>query len=354
MRRANFENAVERLRGVLVAARARDGGDTQWEKDRDEVLNRYGPVFSTDHLPALTEAEFKSFLYPDNNKHWTGLTRKGGRACEDMDGLRAALSLMLDEEQPVEHRLNQAVESVPGMGRALATAILLVAFPDTYGVWNNTSEGSLKELKLWPEFERGLTFGQRYIKVNETLRRLADELGADLWTLDWLFGDLRFGPDEDIVSGPEPSEQREDVGLQKFGLERHLHEFLRDNWDWTELGKEWALYSEPGEPEAGYEYPCGVGRIDLLARNRSDASWLVIELKRNQTSDATVGQVLRYMGWVKRELAEPDENVKGLVIAYEADKGMLYALSHLPDVNLSLYRVEFHLIDPPEPGESAG
>jgi RecB family endonuclease NucS len=132
----------------------------------------------------------------------------------------------------------------------------------------------------------------------------------------------------------------------RFGLERHLHEFLRDNWDRTCLGKEWRMYAEEGNLEAGYEYPCGVGRIDILARHWKKRSWLVVELKRDQTSDTTVGQVLRYMGWVKHHLAAPGEQVAGLIIARQDDDALQYALSNVQGVDLQLYEVDFRLLAP--------
>jgi len=42
---------------------------------------------------------------------------------------------------------------------------------------------------------------------------------------------------------------------------------------------------------------------------RTVPRWLVVEHKRNQTSDQTVGQLLRYIGWVKRHLAEDGDVV---------------------------------------------
>jgi hypothetical protein len=49
-------------------------------------------------------------------------------------------------------------------------------------------------------------------------------------------------------------------------LEKYLHEFLRDNWDVTELGKDWEIYVEASD-DAGYKYSCGtIGQIDILAR----------------------------------------------------------------------------------------
>ncbi|MBW2103232.1 MAG: DUF1016 family protein [Deltaproteobacteria bacterium] len=73
---------------------------------------------------------------------------------------------------------------------------------------------------------------------------------------------------------------------------------------------------------------------------------LVVELKRNQTSDQTVGQLLRYIGWVKQHLAEDGDEVHGLIICHEADNALHYALSTVPDVELRLYEVEFHLKKP--------
>jgi len=53
--------------------------------------------------------------------------------------------------------------------------------------------------------------------------------------------------------------------------------------------------------------------------------WLVVELKRNDTSDSVVGQVLRYMGWIRQHLADPGDEVHGLIIAREGDEALHYA-----------------------------
>lgn len=144
------------------------------------------------------------------------------------------------------------------------------------------------------------------------------------------------------------------AAAQRFRLERYLHEFLRDNWDRTSLGAEWALYGDEGADEPGYEYPCAVGSIDLLAKHRTEPAWLVVELKRAQGSDQTVGQVLRYMGWVKQHLAQPGERVQGLVIAHESEAKLRYALLAAPGVDLMLYEVQFSLRPPEDLGEADG
>jgi len=316
---------------------------------RDAVLARFQPIFSPEHVVEITADEFYSFLLLENNHHWTGLHRQGSRMCADIDKLREALAILGDETQSVADRLDHGPEMVPGMGKNVASAILLVTHPDRYGVWNNRSEANMKRLGIWPQFDRGESFGSRYVKVNQFLLQLRDALQVDLWTLDALWwyldqkeaGDLPSTEVGKTLPGGVSTEPE-----QRFGLERHLHEFLRDNWEHTELGREWALYQEPGDDEVGYEYPCDVGRIDLLAKHRKKPRWLVMELKRNQTSDQTVGQLLRYIGWVKRHLAEDGEQVYGMIICREADDALRYALSTLQNVELRLYQVEFHLGKP--------
>lgn len=149
---------------------------------------------------------------------------------------------------------------------------------------------------------------------------------------------------EDVIAGV--------VGeTRRFRLERHLQDFLWANWDDIPLSEEWELYHEPGDPDLGYEYPCGIGCIDILARHKTRPDWLVVELKRGQTSDATVGQVLRYMGWIKNHLAEVGEQVHGLIIAHQVDDSLRYALSNLQTVDLQRYEVKFQLHPVPRLGE---
>lgn len=142
-------------------------------------------------------------------------------------------------------------------------------------------------------------------------------------------------------AAPEPTSPKGHAD-QSFSLERHLHDFLRENWDRTKLGEEWALLTEGGDL-VGYEYPTGVGRIDLLAHHRTDERWLVIELKRGRNSDSTVGRVARYVGWVTEHLANEDETVEGLVIAHVGDEKIRYALNVLPNIDFRTYEVEFRL-----------
>jgi hypothetical protein len=317
---------------------------------RDEVLARYSLPFQPAAIHELPEETLRSFLYFENNKHWTGLNRQVNRICADMVATRLALAALVDESLPLETRMEQAT-AIKGMGKGIITAILHVAYPDRYGVWNSTSDAALIELGLMPTFPRGARFGERYAAINQVLRQVAPAIEVDLWTLDFLWWTL--SPDESDRAHPEELEEVAAAapgfggGARSFALERHLHDYLFDNWANLSLAADWEIYTRPGEPEAGYELVTPIGRIDLLARHRREPRWLVIELKRQGSSDQVVGQVLRYIGWIKAHQAEPGESVEGLIVAHEGDARLQYAVLAVPNLSFKCYEVEFRLKDGP-------
>lgn len=340
-------DALGRLRAAK-AAMQKDVGMRQILESRDSVVDRYGPQFQPGQIEQIDEKVLRSFLLIENNKHWSGLFRQSNRICSDMAATRAALGALVDESLPIEER-TRAATAIKGLGKGIITAILIVAYPNKYGVWNNTSESGLIELELLPQWPRGASFGVRYAAINAVFNELARELDVDLWTLDTIWWYLREGEDdaggsEDVSSA---TEVRSAQVAARFAIERHLHDYLFDNWSQLELSKDWELYSRDGEPEAGYEFPTPVGRIDLLAKHRRESRWLVVELKRDKSSDAVVGQVLRYIGWISAHLAQPGEIVEGLVIAARAEDKLHYALSAVPRVSFKSYEVEFRLHDGP-------
>jgi hypothetical protein len=250
-----------------------------------------------------------------------------------MKKLRKALGVLVDEKKAISERFPQALSMVPGMGKALATAILTVAYPTKYGVWNNTSEAAIRKVGLWPNFERGEGLGKRYEKINGLLVKLSSDVKIDLWTLDALWWFL-LEPDEEEPKPPE---------MERFRLERQLEEFIVENWNRTPLAKEWTILKTDEDPEAGNQFPTDVGRIDILAVHKKQPRFLIIELKRNQSTDQTVGQVLRYAGWVKKHLAKDGQSVEAMIIAHKAEKEVQYALLTLPNVKMMTYEVEFRL-----------
>lgn len=343
--------------GRLRAAKAllNDRPDTRDIQDaRDQVYARYQPAFQPNEIKNIDEEVLRSFLYFENNRHWSGLARQVNRISADMVATRSALAKLVDEALPLAERM-QPVIAIKGMGKGIVTAILHVAYPERYGVWNNTSHYGLEVLGLMPALPRGTTFGERYAAINAVLLALAEALSVDLWTLDtlWWLLDAKAAEDGGDMEEPSINEaistpaQASPAKAARFALERHLHDYMFDHWDGLDLARDWSIYARDGEPDAGYEFRTPVGRIDLLARHRRDGSWLVIELKREKSSDAVVGQLLRYMGWVQKHLVESGEKVMGLIVATEGDPQLHYALQVVPSVTFKSYEVEFRLKDGP-------
>ena len=127
-----------------------------------------------------------------------------------------------------------------------------------------------------------------------------------------------------------------------FALERHLEDFLIQNWKHTELGKNYDIYEEEGEL-VGQQWQTDTGPIDILAISKNKKELLVVELKKGRASDSVVGQIQRYMGYVLDELAEETQTVKGVIIALEDDLRIKRALSVATNIEFYRYQVSFKL-----------
>src|SRR6185436_11282047 len=100
------------------------------------------------------------------------------------------------------------------------------------------------------------------------------------------------------------------AGSSQFALEKDLQRYLSDNLHLIEQGL--TLFQD--EDITGFEYPAGGGRrIDILAKDQS-GSFVVLELKVEKGYDRVVGQLLRYVNWVRKELAEPGQRVRGIIV----------------------------------------
>jgi hypothetical protein len=202
MKSKNYDLALEKFRNILSKPETKQGVKNIIE-NRDTVLARYHPIFSSENIPDLTEEDFRSFLYFENNRHWSGLYRHVTTLTEDMVVLRKTISILLDQSRPLASRYDEAIGRVRGFGKALATAILLVAYPTQYGVWNNTSEQALRQVGLWQDFVRGRTPGQQYEQMNHLVKNLASNLGVDLWTLDALMWGILPEDEEEQIEASE-------------------------------------------------------------------------------------------------------------------------------------------------------
>lgn len=147
-----------------------------------------------------------------------------------------------------------------------------------------------------------------------------------------------INPQTNVVICPNPDVE----DAAEFAMEKHLEDFLIKNWANTPLGKHYRIYEEDGKM-IGQQYPSDTGPIDILAKSKDGKTLLVIELKKGRTSDVVVGQIQRYMGYVKEELAEPGQQVKGVIIGLEADNRLKRALSVTTNIEFYAYHIDFKL-----------
>jgi endonuclease len=140
--------------------------------------------------------------------------------------------------------------------------------------------------------------------------------------------------DDDDDAGPAVEEAV--AGSSQFALEKDLQRYLSDNLHIIEPSL--TLFQD--EDISGFEYPAGGGRrIDILAKDGA-GSFVVLELKVEKGYDRVVGQLLRYMNWVRKELAEPGQRVRGIIVCRTMSEDLILACSSIRDVELFEYRLQ--------------
>lgn len=191
------------------------------------------------------------------------------------------------------------------------------------------------------------TQGKKIIQTNEIIMNGFKEKGIEATPLvlsNFLYNELkddwRISDDDSEVTYEDKIEDYNGNDTS-FHLENELENFLITNWDNTELSKDYELIEENDEL-VSQQYRTDIGIIDILVRDKKTKQLVVIELKRNQTSDSTVGQILRYINWLEAHKTK-GQTVKGIIIARNFDEKLHYALKKIKDVQTLIYKVNFIL-----------
>lgn len=177
--------------------------------------------------------------------------------------------------------------------------------------------------------------------MSEALRRSTNSIGTccDITQYESELKALIGGQTPPALIAADPTVEDAVV----FALEKHLEDFLVSNWALTDLGKKYDIYKLDGQL-VGQQFPTDTGQMDILAVSKDGAELLVVELKRGRASDAVVGQIQRYMGFVMDELAEEHQQVRGVIIALEDDLKLRRSLRAAPHIGFYRYEVNFNLI----------
>lgn len=152
-----------------------------------EVTQYWSVIFSLKAIATLTKQDITGFMSYRQNHRWKEISREDVAA--DMNRLRCALLVLMDENRPVAQRLNllepgHGELAVAHLGKAKLTPLLLVTAPKLYGVWNDYSQRALTGMGLMPEFLEGSRLGDQYAAVNDVLLSLATQYRVSLWWLD--------------------------------------------------------------------------------------------------------------------------------------------------------------------------
>jgi RecB family endonuclease NucS len=121
--------------------------------------------------------------------------------------------------------------------------------------------------------------------------------------------------------------------------EKELEELLSANLYLIEDGLR--LYVDKNG-RAGRQYPTDVGIIDLLCL-RQNGEYLVVELKRSKSTDVVVGQISRYIGWVKEKIAA-GAAVTGLILTFERDEALKYAINAHTNISVRYLKTRLEIV----------
>lgn len=91
----------------------------------------------------------------------------------------------------------------------------------------------------------------------------------------------------------------------------------------------------------GIEYPTTTGPVDILATDQ-DGAFFVFELKRAKSPDSAMGQVMRYMAWVKENLSVGKE-VYGVIVARKISDKLRYSALVASNILLFEYQASIML-----------
>ncbi|MCE9523588.1 MAG: endonuclease NucS [Alphaproteobacteria bacterium] len=141
---------------------------------------------------------------------------------------------------------------------------------------------------------------------------------------------------EEALSDPSEEDDGREAqpGSSEFLLEQDLQRYLAENLECIEPGLK--LYEVEGI--RGLEFEAGGRRIDILAIDKAGAL-VVLELKVSKGYDRVVGQLLRYTNWMRQNLAEPGQRVRGIIICRTMSEDLRLACAGIRDVELYEYKL---------------
>ena len=191
------------------------------KRTEKEVIDKFGKIFSKNHIDELTWDEFRDFTLYKHNHHWTNMNRSNGFLKRDFKILKEALKVLLDETLPINERLKKTLPKdaplkAEGTGPALFTSILTVSFPQKYAVYNNTTINAANSVLPNENFSKP-NFIDEYEHFNEITKDIANKNGLTLWEMDWVW-DYIIRTQSGDVGTDSSDEENSREGVNEGGM----------------------------------------------------------------------------------------------------------------------------------------
>lgn len=182
-------NEFKQLRNFVSGAGIIETDIHSWMEERRKSKAYYRRMFKPENLGSMTPEDFSSFLYFGNNRAWTTLYRRGLELIRNIDKLRIAIAHLQDNSLDIAVRMRDVLRGgrlhLDGFGKNIASSILHICdTKDQYGVWNRRTEEGLAKLNRKPPIPQDR--GVAYVRINNSLLKLKNELDVDLVMLDSL------------------------------------------------------------------------------------------------------------------------------------------------------------------------
>lgn len=228
----------------------------------------------------------------------------------------------------------KGANKIKGIGRAFIGKVLSIYYPDIFLNIFGAQDNILKH--IYDDFQPESKGVELYIKNNLQLLNLKKAFAPDLSNNE--FSNMLYlifhneKADDQIKIAPETTTEFEALEVQHYQslVHRNFKKLFDDKLSYFD--------PERQNDRSGHFDTQEVGIMDFLAIDKGN-NFIVIELKRGST-DQTLGQTLRYMGWVRSNLCKNGQSVRGMIIAESKDNRLDYALGVTPNVVFSKMKLD--------------
>jgi len=325
---------LEKWRGLLESNQAQE-----WAKDEKVAIESVHTILKqarfeegNDLSPDVLDTIFRLMRKLINNR---ALARN---LYEDngIENFNSKLRRLFFGNEPLADRVNQFLE-LKRVGVLTVSHFLCIFNPteypeigwQTFGILELDSvqldsayRQAMREYNITsPQNCRGNTI--EYIRDTIIFREIKNLLNIEHYNN---INDMLWLVTQSEAEGEEKS------ATTSVSLERDLRDFLADN----------PQRLENGLSVVGKEYEIsGAGRADLVCKDKK-GNYVVIETKKDRESDKVVGQILRYVGGLKKD----GKRARGIIIVHEPDDKLEFAIEAVKDfIKLKYYKVRFEIMD---------